>query len=304
MASNFASFHRLTQRHGPTPEFVRWSIDRRCSVREPIDSTVPARVERFLRPLTAIGACLRAGRVFEGICLASPDSPGAPIRGCRLDEVADFYGGLAACQAACSPCAANIEFDESDGCTIRGLAGCHGWLVREETAVARLNFLADDQPLGSTSPSDMCPAWYKLGAETKLSGDRLERLGQCWDRLADEFALPPDWRRFGAAVRICRAKGLALSVDLVPAGRTSGTEWTIGPYCPACRAAQAISSGGCAVCGRRGHPHPAVRRKVLGQRPFLLLDGLVGPERARDLIGRLQTNDAARIERSEPPAKT
>ena len=108
--------HRFLVADGPTPEFVRWSVDRACEIRQPLTDPTPRRCEQFLRPLRAIGEALRDGRVVDDIAVAreatesiGPRGPIGPINslnpidsiepaewiGFRVSEVAAYYGGLA-----------------------------------------------------------------------------------------------------------------------------------------------------------------------------------------------------------------
>lgn len=286
--------NRLTQTRGPTPEFVRWSIDLVCELRQPLETFAPEKVERYLRPLTAVGQCLTLGRVVDDVCIAIPGSADESARGCFLKEITDFYGGLEFCRSQCQDCPANIaELDPLvDLRGAKSLAGCYGWLIREEDAVRKLATISDAQFEKRTSSSDVfratLPPWYRLWSLAKLEGSALEIVGGLFDRLLEPGNLPPDWSRFHAATKACRTHGWTLSVQLVPAGHTVGTEWVVGPYCPDCRAPMEVGWKRCTSCGRHGHAHPAVRRKVLGQRPFLQLDALVGAERARQLVSRLE----------------
>ncbi len=288
--------NRLTQLRGPTPEFVRWSIDRNCQLRKPIESYSPDKVERYLKPVTAVGQCLSLGHVIDDVCIAAGSSSAEPARGCFLHEVTDFYGGLAFCQSECGTCPANISNDLTSP---NSLAGCHGWLARDDEAVRQLTTLIEarrDEFLSLKVFRDTHPAWYGLWAGTKLESGTLDFVGRLFDQMINVGNFPADWRRFQAATVVCRSEALPLSVQFVPAGRATGVEWTVGPYCPDCRGPMEVGVRLCEICRRHGHSHPAVRRKVLGHRPFLQLDSLVGPERARQLLRRMKEKDTSNSE--------
>lgn len=286
-------FHEIPS-HGPTPEFVRWSIGLVCPIREPIGSLGAEKTERYLWSLAAIGQCLSHGQEVEGVCIASGND--GPARGCFVDEVAAFYGGLTFCQSQCGKCPANIPFAESTSQVAGlGLAGCFGWLVRTDSLVRRLEN-AVQMHRDEISSLEMFrrtdPAWYGIWTADKLEGKPLDCLGRIFDALVQGENVPYEWRRLREAIVQCRVGKYPLSLEFFPAGRVAGSEWTIGPYCPECRAPVKQTIGRCEHCGRHGQGHPARRRKVLGQRPFLRLDELVGADRARKLVAQLAENQA------------
>jgi hypothetical protein len=287
--TNFSELH-VWAIQGPTPEFVRWSIDFNCSIREPIGSFEPQKTERYLRPLAAIGDCLSNGRVIDEICLVEPALDGDAFRACFLQEVAEFYGWLEPCRELCGPCPANVQRSSHPNADHRGsscLAGCFGWLVRNEDLVRRIESSIADSP----SRTWFCepyhrtdPAWYGLWFADKLEGDSLDRFGTRFDEVLGTGCVPGDWRRFSQALTQCRGSRGTLSVQFVPAGRVTGTDWWIGPYCPRCRAPQDSHARQCSICGRQGQCHPPIRRKAIGHRPFVKIESLVGPAKADQLV--------------------
>ncbi len=287
--------HSLCQNsrlQGPTPEFVRWSIDFACPIREPIETMLVDRTQRYLWSLAAIGLCLKEGNVIDEICLVPPESEAEPARGCFVHEVAAFYGGLEFCQKQCGACSANIPAQDNASESINSstLAGCFGWLIRTEDLVQRLDEIIARHREEISSRGDFRPthpAWYGLWSADKLEGKSLELLSGIFDQLVENATATPDWQRFQKALVHCRDRNLPLSLQLVPAGRAEGTDWTIGPYCPDCRSPVGVGIQRCNGCGRVGHGHPAVRRKVMGRRPFSPLDSLVGAARARELLVQL-----------------
>jgi hypothetical protein len=288
---------------GPTPEFVRWSIDCACPIREPIETMLVEKTERYLWSLAAIGQCLSRGNIIDDVCIVNPDSDSDTARGCFVHEVAAFYGGLEFCQKQCGACAANVPArdDVPEKTKDETLAGCFGWLIRTEDLVQRLDEIIAGQleelsSRGVFRPTH--PAWYGLWSADRLEGKSLELVARIFDQLAKGATASIDVRRFREALVQCRNKVLSLSVQLVPAGHAVGTEWTIGPFCPDCRAPVGVGIRQCNGCGRRGHGHPAMRRKLIGQRPFVNLNSLVGAARAGELLSRLAEARAASTSRS------
>lgn len=292
--------HRLLNRqNGPTPEFVRWSIDASCPLRDPIGDEAPNRVERYLWALTSVAASIRRGEQVGEFCVRPDTEDPEVLRVCRIDEVTAFYGGREQCERSCLPCPANIPwFTEVPGVAATvSWAGCWGWLVRDDRLAARLD---DCFPPDEVVPSDHRPAWYRMGASGKLQGRALEVLSGVFRRLTSEAELPPDWRRFQEAINRTAENQSALSVQFVPAGRVERDHWWIGPYCPECLAPQSDTANRCGVCDRSGLPHPALRKKVLGNRPFVELNSLLGPTEATRVRNRWIESQAQRKAASRP----
>jgi hypothetical protein len=98
-----------------------------------------------------------------------------------------------------------------------------------------------------------------------------------WAELAD----------FRAALQAVVRFGLTLDVEFVPGGRTVGTEWIVGPFCPNCKNTMVVEERACGCCGRPGRAHPELRRKRIGYRPFLQLSGIVAPHQLAAIRRRL-----------------
>jgi hypothetical protein len=171
------------------------------------------------------------------------------------------------------------------------LAGCFGWLVRDDAMVARLQRASSElssQAGGTGTSAPSPPAWYEIWSSNKLEGSRLQRAVELFGRVTHSPPAPIDWVRFHTAASICLRHQCALSVEFMPAGRVERGEWIVGPYCPRCRSPMDASLRHCVHCGHQGGPHPARRRKVIGRRPFRKLESLVGAARAAELVTRLQ----------------
>ena len=59
-----------------TPEHVRWSLAYACPLRDGDDWQRPARTERQLRPLRAVGDAQRDGPRVDGSCVAAEMASG------------------------------------------------------------------------------------------------------------------------------------------------------------------------------------------------------------------------------------
>ena len=284
---------------GPTPEFVVWSLERACALREGLESQSPAIVARHLKSLAAIDHSQRAGWRLSGpsgldLCL-DPRSldDGEALRGCLWNEVANFYGGADYCAQTCRECPANIrsqafeDYPPLPQPISPQWAGCFGWLRRDVNVVQAVNRWlsehADADWYMRFGVTTTLPSWNGLWMRTSMDGDWLNELVRMWDAVAESAtSLDPAVRAelldFCQALRAGGQAGLAMAVELVPQGWTRGTTWTIGPHCPRCKQAMSQDAGRCDCCGHAGRAHPPVHRKRLGYRPYLQLRGLVGSQ--------------------------
>jgi len=119
---------------GPTPAFVRWTIERPCHLREIDSQRLPETTFRQLRSLRELSVAMAQDRFVDNVCLhpsARSDEPESAL-GFLMDEVVDLHGGLEIVQQTCRSCPANVGAKTSLGAkTSRGselIAGCYGWL--------------------------------------------------------------------------------------------------------------------------------------------------------------------------------
>src|SRR5436190_13983594 len=149
-----------------TPEFLVWSLERRCELRQIAGFEDSERTERHLRTLRAYSEAAAEGRVFEGICVQPPD-------GFRAGDGLSLYGGLEAAKKACFDCPANTPQLESHS----NLAGCFGIvpLIQEQKVHLAMDAAIQDlgwqQELTSLFPSTS-PSWYGLWMHSPLNDRR------------------------------------------------------------------------------------------------------------------------------------
>jgi len=91
------------------------------------------------------------------------------------------------------------------------------------------------------------------------------------------------WLRFVAAIESCLQHSLTLVTDLMPRGHSDGSMWTLQPMCAMCSVTRDSSTEACFSCGTTNQPVRERKLKVLGLRPYLNLEKVVGEEGLRKL---------------------
>lgn len=301
-----------------TPEFLRWSLDCECSLRDACASGEPEQVERQLKTLRTVAECQAAGRVDAGICFP-PDldrraTAPAPPLGFRLNDALAAYGVENLDRLPCISCPAHVEpaSVEPAGAQIRW-AGCYG-LVDWRPVQAELFDVVDDllvelldrtssEPTGATEKAssderhdspDLSPPllvtrprWRGLWATSPLEPRQLAWLGPLVARLAQRGEA---WRvvfeRFALALQFAASSQRTLHVEYGPAGRIVGRSWIVEPHCPVCRAPRAPTERVCRCCGSDVHGAPLRKRLGRGRRPFRPLAEFLAPAAQRDLLRR------------------
>lgn len=276
-----------------TPEFLRWSLDCACSLRDLCPSGEPEQVERQLKTLRAVAECEADGRVLSGVCFpVELDRPHAapPIPlGFRLDEALAAYGGDDRASFPCLQCAAHVDRGRGP---VR-LAGCYGLVdwrpVQSELFVVVDNLLGESTSDARRSELFLAttPSWRGLWVTSPLDAARLDVLRPLIARLS---ARGEAWRevfgRLAAALAVASIENLSLHVAYGAAGRIDGRSWTVDAHCPRCRAPQAANARNCDCCGSDARPSPARKRLGRGRRPFRPLTEFLAAAAQRDLLRR------------------
>ncbi len=270
-----------------TPEFLVWSLERRCELRQIAGFEDPERTERHLRTLRAYSEAVAEGRVFEGICVAPPN-------GFQVADALSLYGGLATAEYACRECPANALRKENSN----SLAGCFGMvgLPQDETAVpsaveeaiSRLNLRAN---VAANFPATK-PAWYGLWMHSPLDAPRALLLkfilrNACGSESGDRKSTNELVLGLSAAYE----QNLPLHVRLYPRGEVQGTWWNLVPHCQICRAPwQNDICEQCQVCGYVGRPASPPKRRARGTRPYWPLERMMGKEKAAEFLVRYEAS--------------
>ncbi|MGI8982365.1 MAG: hypothetical protein ACR2FY_24300 [Pirellulaceae bacterium] len=287
----------------PTPEFLVWAIERRCSLRQIAGFEDPERTERHLRTLRAYSDAVAEGRVFGGICvepevrssrLQPADNPLKRVtaNGFRVDDALSLYGGHSATETACRDCPANAVLKEHPN----SLAGCFGMVplppdeaevhAAVEEAIDRLNLRANVE----TNFPRTKPAWYGLWMRSPLDAPRalllkfiLRNAGGSdpgYVRAMNEMIL---------GLSAAYEHALPLYVRLYPRGEVRGTWWNLVSHCQACHSPWPDpQSVVCLTCGYVGHPASPLKRRARGTRPYRPLERMLGKVKAEDFLRRYE----------------
>jgi hypothetical protein len=86
------------------------------------------------------------------------------------------------------------------------------------------------------------------------------------------------------AVRRCLKHALPLHIELVPAGYSDGMTWTIYPHCGNCKATWLDRAKECQSCKGDGRYQNALKLKVLGIRPYLIISEILGLNETKRLL--------------------
>ncbi|HMP78603.1 MAG TPA: hypothetical protein PKD54_04070 [Pirellulaceae bacterium] len=298
---------------GPTPPHIRWSLLQSCRLRPAVRNDQPDSVFRQLRSLHELSNAYQQNRVLDGIawhesCLppaemtsdlvALPENDLVP-RGCFVEEVLNVYGGVEFVTNQCSVCLANTFKGQ------HGWAGCvgtlSGWSVRSSGGGDPYPNLFDwlDGKYGAMDWHwwrEQCqvetnPHWYGLWLRSPIDPQVLPFVGQIMDTALASIAqldasARNDLSRFCTAVALAMEHHIPLSVISVPPGFSDGVTWTISAHCQHCHAPRGTGAPICAVCKVSAPVEPARKRKVLGLRPYLGLESLIGPSAARQALSR------------------
>ncbi len=313
---------------GPTPQFLRWSIDLPCKLRVGGDTASPDATFRQLRGVREFSNGLVENRVFENICIhasAMSDQPDSAM-GFTESEVLDVFGGRETIEKCCRDCNANTNLLDSGDAM---WAGCYGWLTTDGsslTSLARRNEKTDQpaterpdpiddllvkevdlaiqmlnlQPLIESNFPSASPAWFSFWQESTLTIPQLLLLEKIFSTALRRHAstgdpdFVDDLLRFIDALTLCHRHSMQLNVELVPQGYSDGVTWKIFAHCPRCR--RCVTSPdqtwlACEACGHESPPSGERKSKVLGLRPYVNLNRVLGKAETASLLKRYeQTN--------------
>lgn len=291
-----------------------------------------------LRSLRELDLALEQSRVVDGIALHpnAIDCEPAESLGFLVDEVIQAYGGPQV-EQVCGNCPANFLQVAGKKSQTARLAGCFGVLPISNPGDHPLIAAVEDRyqearkiPGGNSGSysgldrqlkrlSETQPAWYGLWGHSPIHDDDLASLLELFRRLTHE---PTEaWRqptKFGEtlinrslhaalheltmAIEVAYRLKIPLHVEYIPAGYSDGVLWRVFAHCQICKfsyGADRAHPDLCACCGVRGFVQAERTRKVLGLRPYLFLEKIIGRNRTNEVrqaavkqaVDRLKTGD-------------
>lgn len=277
---------------GPTPSFVRWSIVHDCCYRQPVDQDIPHQTFRQLRSLRETSIGFIENRIVDGICIHGelnrcPDT----ARGFPIQEIEDIYGELASAETTCFACPANAVKARADSPV---LAGCYGWFFSN----SKSDLIESVEVAGNQCDSELSRwkeelgsatrLWFRIWQQTKWSASNADMLAELFETVIQQGASDHDLKNFVLALKKCSRGNLELVTELIPAGVSDGTSWSIEPHCSICRCEMTENDRMCCECGQRSPPVPARKRKVLGLRPYMRLKDIYGYDKTVEILKEFQ----------------
>lgn len=277
---------------GPTPPFIRWAIKKQCELRELDVENLADQTFRQLRNVRALSNGYRENRVFEDICVhPAPIGETATVRAFPTSEVFDFIGDAASLASCCGECSANcLATMKTDW------AGCFGLLP------VNLNYT-----FGHTSQAQVLPVddlitlvdetmgnehdFYRLWTQKWISEDKAAELARIFKSISLQRNGNLPLTHFTDACRRCDVDQMQLYAELVPSGFSDGIHWKLNRACEVCRfESQTPRDKGtpCPVCKARHADDFGRKAKVLGLRPYLRLERVLGPTQTQEFIQRYQ----------------
>lgn len=277
---------------GPTPPFLRWAIEHDCALRDLDVDNLADQTFRQLRNVRELSRGYRENRVLEDICVhPAPISDPALVRAFGCDEVFDFFGDAASLSQRCGSCPANC-----DAHLKTDWAGCFGLLP------VNLNFT-----FGHTAKPQVMPAddlitlvdqamdeengFYHLWIKKWIPEQTVVKLASIFDSVASQRPQHRGLKQFSDACTRCADGDMRLFVEFVPGGFSDGIHWKLNRACETCRFESPTpreKGTPCRVCKNR-HPDDLGRKaKVLGLRPYLLLERVLGKIQTQEFVARYQ----------------
>ena len=279
---------------GPTPPFIRWAIGQECDLRDTDVENLADQTFRQLRNVRELSDGYREHRVIEEICFhPAPIGDVSLVRAFPTSEVFDFFGDADCLTGRCGDCPAN--------CTAHidtDWAGCFGLLP------TNLNFT-----FGHTSQSQVLPndslvtlvnaamqedhGFYRLWKERWIAEDNLANLNTIFQSINDRRTYNQPLQQFADACQRCSKHGMRLYAELVPSGFSDGIHWKLNRACEACRfeSDQPREKGTpCPACKNRHADDYGRKAKVLGLRPYLILQRVLGKEQTEKVVDRYQAH--------------
>ena len=286
--------------NSPTPEFIVWSIEHVCPLREDLNAPSTENTWRHLRPLHCYSRAELESRIFEGICVQlhpdEIDDVNDRHLGFLADELFEFYGGETFVRQQCVNCPANA----AEVVWSRALAGCVG-MVREDATSPGLSKLVAQSidRLGLKTQLDAVTfesvqPWYalwhisdneqiRLKLLEEIFADLLAHLdeGKCASRFQNEELIT-----FYEALKISQQDSSAMRCEHFPQGTVDGNDWIVSSHCYRCHAPMSDESTCCENCGRVGCAQPSRKRRSRGDRPYWSLSGFLGKKGAAEFLSR------------------
>ena len=277
---------------GPTPPFIRWAIEHDCALRDLEVENLADQTFRQLRNVRELSKGYRENRVLEEICVhPAPITDTSLVRAFHADEVFDFFGDATALSEQCGNCHANC-----DARLKTDWAGCFGLLP------VNLHFTFGHTAQAQVMPADDLVAlvdramaeknsFYRLWTKKWIGEQAIGELASLFNSVASERPQNVPLRQFADACRRCTDHNMRLFAELVPGGFSDGIHWKLNRACEICRFESPTpreKGTPCPVCKNRHQDDLGKKAKVLGLRPYLLLERVLGRTQTQEFVERFK----------------
>ncbi len=276
----------------------------------------PELIERSLRALQLAGDSIASGCVVDGLAFSYCKHDPLHFRVLDIEEVSAVHGGWIRIENCCAECPANLPalgdvgncfgWLRSDEPGLEWL-NCKGLLTSGSAIDGNDRLLQWRQSLIDGGFQITDPLWYGIWMLKCLSPEQSQLLATLFEEMqalelpsngcaagrdkdrddrefkGDDNVLGKEsasLRKFMQALRISSQHGMIIDICSLPSGYSDSLRWTIDDHCPSCKARMLPQAKACRICYRQGGPHPMIKRKVRGHRPFIELEQRFDPAEA------------------------
>ena len=313
---------------GPTPAFIRWSIEQPCELRDIEVDNLADGTFRQLRALRELSDGIEQNRVVDGFCLAA-DTAKAAMKGSAVasealafpvEEVVDLFGDAQSISNLCHRCPANCTPPAEPLMPMKTRwAGCFGWLVtdlnfsfdpaieiepiEDPCLIKRINGICQRGTIAellhafaiARNIPKSAKAFYTFWQSSWVDADLLPLMAKAFGEAADAVRAHRELTRFAAACERASENQLRLFVELVPRGESDGIHWRRNAACVRCgfdvmgNERRATRCPGCGTDAPVGHFR---KSRVLGRRPYLHLEKIISADATRNVLDRFRDGRA------------
>jgi len=129
-----------------------------------------------------------------------------------------------------------------------------------------------------------------------IGGQAIEELASLFDLVISERPQHVELRQFADACRRCADHNMRLFAEFVPGGFSDGIHWKLNRACETCRFESPMpreKGTPCPVCKNRHQDDPGKKAKVLGLRPYLLLERVLGKTQTQEFVTRYKKTQSS-----------
>ena len=127
--------------------------------------------------------------------------------------------------------------------------------------------------------------WHRIWQVQRWDEYNLSELKSIFSALPQKTIVEcPELADLKDAIQTSVANNLTLETELIPSGNSDGIKWTLAAHCHICKFESTDATKVCIQCGQPNTWVPAASRKVLGLRPYMVLQNIIGLEDTEQLL--------------------